>query len=63
MILGDPDDRTLRQVEREIMIPQKMKEIAKKENCNKHVVGWLKLLFFKMLLFLKCYFFLKCLCL
>lgn len=46
MFLGDPHDRTLRQVEREIMIPQKMKEIAKKENCNKHVVGWLKLLFF-----------------
>lgn len=52
MILGDPDDRTLRQVEREIMIPQKMKEIAKKENCNKHVVGWLKLLFFLISLFI-----------
>lgn len=38
--LGDPHDRTLRQVEREIMIPQKMKEIAKKENCNKHVVAF-----------------------
>jgi len=31
--LGDPDDRSLRKCEREIMIPQKMKEIAKKEQC------------------------------
>ncbi|GAB1610673.1 COX assembly mitochondrial protein homolog [Argonauta hians] len=32
--LGDPDDLTLRRVEREILVPQKMKEIAKREFCN-----------------------------
>ncbi|XP_014781208.1 COX assembly mitochondrial protein homolog isoform X2 [Octopus bimaculoides] len=35
--LGDPDDLTLRKVEKEILIPQKMKEIAKREHCSTEV--------------------------
>ncbi|PVD32142.1 hypothetical protein C0Q70_07571 [Pomacea canaliculata] len=35
--LGDPDDKSLRHVETEILIPQKMKEKAKKERCAKEV--------------------------
>ncbi|XP_041360658.1 COX assembly mitochondrial protein homolog [Gigantopelta aegis] len=31
--LGDPDDKRLRQVEREVLIPQKMKFKARKEIC------------------------------
>nr|XP_015904914.1 COX assembly mitochondrial protein homolog [Parasteatoda tepidariorum] len=31
--LGDPDDTSLRKVEREIMIPTKIREKAKKEKC------------------------------
>ncbi|XP_076349921.1 COX assembly mitochondrial protein homolog [Tachypleus tridentatus] len=33
MGLGDPNDRSLRHVEQEILIPQKMREKAKRENC------------------------------
>lgn len=36
---GDPDDMTLRRVEKEIMIPQKMKEKAKKYHCSSQVKG------------------------
>lgn len=36
---GDPDDKSLRHVETEILIPQKMKEKAKKERCAKEVKG------------------------
>ncbi|XP_012946592.1 COX assembly mitochondrial protein homolog [Aplysia californica] len=32
--LGDPDDRSLRKAEREIMIPQKMKATAKSGRCS-----------------------------
>ncbi|KAK6960069.1 COX assembly mitochondrial protein [Biomphalaria glabrata] len=35
--LGDPDDRTLRKAEKEILIPQKMKSKAKKEKCAEEV--------------------------
>ncbi|XP_059165256.1 COX assembly mitochondrial protein homolog [Physella acuta] len=35
--LGDPDDKTLRKAEKEIMIPQKMKLKAKKERCADEV--------------------------
>lgn len=31
--LGDPDDRTLRKVEKEIMIPIKVRDKTKKEKC------------------------------
>lgn len=31
--LGDPEDRTLRKVEKDIMIPMKMRDKAKKEKC------------------------------
>ncbi|XP_013792629.1 COX assembly mitochondrial protein homolog [Limulus polyphemus] len=31
--LGDPNDRSLRYVEQEILIPQKMRDKAKKEKC------------------------------
>ncbi|KAH9513648.1 Mitochondrial aspartate/glutamate carrier protein [Bulinus truncatus] len=34
---GDPDDTSLRRVEKEIMIPQKMKAKAKKEICAEEV--------------------------
>ncbi|CAG2062443.1 unnamed protein product, partial [Timema podura] len=35
--LGDPDDRTLRKVELEVMIPKKMREKAKDEKCVEEV--------------------------
>nr|XP_022900404.1 COX assembly mitochondrial protein homolog [Onthophagus taurus] len=35
--LGDPDDRSLRKVEIEVMIPKKMREIAKTEKCTEEV--------------------------
>ncbi|XP_064597357.1 COX assembly mitochondrial protein homolog [Liolophura sinensis] len=35
--LGDPDDKSLRKVEREILIPQKMKEKARKYKCATEV--------------------------
>lgn len=31
--LGDPDDRSLRKVEKEIMIPMKVRDKTKKEKC------------------------------
>lgn len=36
---GDPDDKTLRRVEKEILIAQKMKEKAKTEKCSPEVKG------------------------
>ncbi|XP_052832051.1 COX assembly mitochondrial protein homolog isoform X1 [Octopus bimaculoides] len=36
-VSSDPDDLTLRKVEKEILIPQKMKEIAKREHCSTEV--------------------------
>ncbi|KAL3274116.1 hypothetical protein HHI36_015530 [Cryptolaemus montrouzieri] len=35
--LGDPDDLFLRKVEREILIPQKMRDKAKEEKCAEEV--------------------------
>ncbi|XP_076456402.1 COX assembly mitochondrial protein homolog [Babylonia areolata] len=35
--LGDPEDKTLRNVEKEVMIPMKMKEKAKQEKCTLEV--------------------------
>ncbi|XP_076160415.1 COX assembly mitochondrial protein homolog [Ptiloglossa arizonensis] len=35
--LGDPDDKTLRKVEEEILIPQKMRDKAKNEKCIEEV--------------------------
>ncbi|XP_049871962.1 COX assembly mitochondrial protein homolog [Pectinophora gossypiella] len=35
--LGDPDDRTLRKVEVEVLIPKLMRDKAKKEKCTKEV--------------------------
>ncbi|KAK7475584.1 hypothetical protein BaRGS_00033173 [Batillaria attramentaria] len=35
--LGDPDDKSLRNVEKEVLIPQKMKEKAKHEKCTAEV--------------------------
>lgn len=36
-IPGDPDDVSLRKVETEVMIPKKMREIAKAEKCTDEV--------------------------
>lgn len=36
-ILGDPDDRSLRKVELEVMIPKLMRDKAKSEKCTKEV--------------------------
>ncbi|CAG9824841.1 unnamed protein product [Phaedon cochleariae] len=35
--LGDPDDLSLRKVELEVLIPKKMRELAKTEKCFKEV--------------------------
>ncbi|XP_064090413.1 COX assembly mitochondrial protein homolog [Macrobrachium nipponense] len=35
--LGDPDDKSLRKVELEVMIPKKMRDIARAEKCSKEV--------------------------
>lgn len=37
--LGDPDDKSLRKVETEILIPKKMRDKAKAENCLSEVTG------------------------
>lgn len=36
-VLGDPDDTSLRKVEVEVMIPKKMREVAKTEKCIEQV--------------------------
>lgn len=36
-ILGDPDDRSLRRVEKDVMIPKLIRDKAKKEKCIKEV--------------------------
>lgn len=36
---GDPDDQSLRNVEKEVLIPMKMKEKAKLEKCVVEVRG------------------------
>ncbi|KAJ2945635.1 hypothetical protein O0L34_g462 [Tuta absoluta] len=40
--LGDPDDRTLRKVEVEVVIPKIMREKAKTEKCPKEVADFEK---------------------
>jgi len=35
--LGDPEDKSLRKVETEVMIPKKMRDIAKTEKCTLEV--------------------------
>ncbi|KAK8384305.1 hypothetical protein O3P69_009225 [Scylla paramamosain] len=35
--LGDPEDRTLRKVEREVCIPKMMRDIARQEKCTAEV--------------------------
>ncbi|XP_045137700.1 COX assembly mitochondrial protein homolog isoform X2 [Portunus trituberculatus] len=35
--LGDPEDRSLRKVEREVCIPKKMRDIARQEKCTAEV--------------------------
>jgi len=35
--LGDPNDRSLRRVEMDVMIPKKMRDIARAEKCFKEV--------------------------
>ncbi|XP_068084686.1 uncharacterized protein [Anabrus simplex] len=37
--LGDPEDRTLRKVEIEVLIPKKMRDKAKAEKCVDEVKG------------------------
>ena len=38
-LLGDPDDRHLRVVEKDVVIPKRMKERANKEKCADLVKG------------------------
>jgi len=38
--IGDPDDKSLRKAEVEILIPQKMKAKAKKERCAEEIKGF-----------------------
>ncbi|CAH1407112.1 unnamed protein product [Nezara viridula] len=40
--LGDPDDKSLRKVETEILIPKKMRDKAKAENCFSEVQDFQK---------------------
>lgn len=38
--VGDPNDTTLRKVEKEILIPQKMRDRARDEKCNEFVANF-----------------------
>lgn len=38
-ITGDPDDKTLRKVEIEVMVPKKMREKTRDEKCIEEVKG------------------------
>ncbi|XP_076067385.1 COX assembly mitochondrial protein homolog [Oratosquilla oratoria] len=40
--LGDPDDTSLRRVEVEVVIPKKMREIARAEKCSEEVEAFTK---------------------
>jgi len=40
--LGDPNDKTLRRVELDVLIPKKMREKAKQEKCAKEVAEFQK---------------------
>lgn len=37
--LGDPNDKRLRKVEKDVLIPQKMRDKAREEKCVKEVQG------------------------
>lgn len=37
MVAGDPDDKSLRNVEKEVLIPKMMRELAKVEKCQAEV--------------------------
>lgn len=41
LFAGDPEDKTLRKVEKEIMIPQIMKKKIKENYCHLANQGWL----------------------
>lgn len=38
--VGDPDDRNLRKVEREVMVPKVMRELAKTQKCPEEVAAF-----------------------
>lgn len=38
-ITGDPDDKTLRKVEIDVMIPKKMRDRTRDEKCTEEVKG------------------------
>ncbi|XP_053987401.1 COX assembly mitochondrial protein homolog [Hylaeus volcanicus] len=40
--LGDPNDKSLRKVETEVLIPQKMRQKAKEEKCSEEVKEFAK---------------------
>ncbi|XP_034182547.1 COX assembly mitochondrial protein homolog [Osmia lignaria lignaria] len=40
--LGDPDDKRLRKIEKDVLIPQKMRDRAKEEKCVKEVQEFAK---------------------
>ncbi|KAK3885800.1 hypothetical protein Pcinc_010017 [Petrolisthes cinctipes] len=40
--LGDPDDKSLRKVESNVLVPKKMREIARIEKCTKEVEEFTK---------------------
>lgn len=42
IIAGDPEDKTLRKVEIDVMIPKKMRDRAKKEKCVQEVTEFEK---------------------
>lgn len=42
IILGDPDDRTLRKVEKEVLVAKKMRDKAKEEKCQTQVKAFTK---------------------
>lgn len=37
---GDPDDRSLRKVEREVLVPKVMRELAKTQKCTQEVADF-----------------------
>jgi COX assembly protein 1 len=39
MIAGDPEDRSLRNVEVDVLIPKKMRDKARDEKCTEEVKG------------------------
>jgi COX assembly protein 1 len=39
MVTGDPEDRSLRNVEADVLIPKKMRDKARGEKCTEEVKG------------------------